>query len=49
MAAIFAEVTGVVFPVQARDDKPVWRQLLQYLLAHRDPGVADQAAAAVVE
>jgi hypothetical protein len=35
--------------VQAMGRKPVWRQLLQHLLAHSHPEVAQQAAAALAE
>jgi hypothetical protein len=35
--------------VQAPDGVPVWRQLLQCLLKHTDPVVAQQAGAALAE
>jgi hypothetical protein len=35
--------------VQAPGDEPVWRQLLRLHIAHDDPGVAQQAAAALAE
>jgi hypothetical protein len=33
--------------VQAPDDDPVWRQLLQHHINHSNPEVAQQAAAAL--
>jgi hypothetical protein len=36
--------------VQVTDEgKPVWRKVLQHLLNHSDPAVAQQAAAALTE
>jgi hypothetical protein len=40
---------GGAVTAQAPDDETVWRQLLRYHLDHKNPSVAQQAAAALAE